>query len=105
MTRIGEGATENDRSQEGVGRIQIVGGAQRIGGTSQRAAIYKSPSFSSSFPNSVWERTCTRNSVSQAGQQSCQENVIPKQSLGTRIKDSGKRREAPGLTPSLILSV
>src|SRR5947207_1783358 len=40
----------------------------------------------SSFPNSVWERTCLRNSVSSSWQQSCRDNDIPKQSLGTRIR-------------------
>ena len=37
-----------------------------------------------SFPNSVWERTCLRNSVSLSWQQNCRDNSIPKQSLGTR---------------------
>ena len=38
----------------------------------------------SSFPNSVWECHCLRNSVSREGQRSCGDNYVPKQSLGTR---------------------
>jgi len=45
----------------------------------------------SSCPNGVWARTCLGNSVSQAGQQSCRDNGVPKRSLGTRAR--GKRRE------------
>ena len=60
-----------------------------------------SDSLPSSFPNSVWERTCPRNSVAEAGvsadgpraiarrpplheKQSFARNRVPKRSLGTR---------------------
>ena len=52
----------------------------------------------SSFPNSVWKRSCGRNSVSAAGrgvcarapteQRSCGDKCVPKQSLGTRRRES-----------------
>ena len=56
-----------------------------------------------SFPNSVWECRCLRNSVSlpradvahrRAGKQSFQDKCDPKQSLGTRTKSDRRSREA-----------
>ncbi len=38
----------------------------------------------SAIISKLFERTCLRNSVSRRGNWSCQDNCIPKQSLGTR---------------------
>ena len=84
--------------------------------TEQIATSAANVQASYSFPNSVWECNCGRNSVSVAGrwpcakalsgQQSCADKCVPKRRLGTRYSKIGLSQDIfaalPGVSPGTL---